>query len=167
MTHGAGSRTWLQCVQQDSWLLYFLHTPPTHLFYYPFACSPSLPLFLSLTHTCIHIHTDANMHSHALALTNTPEGPAGQRVMTENSWSKSSQLHSEKRSCLETSQHQAQTPVSQTQQQEKNLLNCTTLKLHYNHNKRNITTLCIVKLIVVNKPCLNYYLFNKEMFKSN
>lgn len=39
VTRGAGSRSGLQRVQRDSWLLYSPHTPPTHLFYYPSACS--------------------------------------------------------------------------------------------------------------------------------
>lgn len=52
VTCRAGSRSRVQCVQPDSWLLYFTHTPPTHLFYYPFACSCSL----SLSVTCTHRH---------------------------------------------------------------------------------------------------------------
>lgn len=70
VTRGAGSQTRLQPVQQDSWLLYSPHTPPTHLFYYPSACSAA--------HT--PTQTGAHMRTH------TSEGPAGQRLMTENSW---------------------------------------------------------------------------------
>lgn len=57
-------------------------------------------------------------YTHTHTYTYTSEGPAGQRLMTENSWSKGSQSHSERQSCMETTQRRAQTPASQTRQQE-------------------------------------------------
>ena len=113
VTHGAGSRSWVQRVEPDSWLLYFTQHPLPHtFFYYPSACSLSLSLSLSPTHT----------HSHALALTGPPEAQ-----LASVWWQRTAGLEA-----VGHREREKKPAASQTRQQEENFF----IKRKRSHSSR-------------------------------